>query len=315
VAYQVIKTIKGKKYLYQQESYRDGGKVRSRCVCLGPINPVTGELHAQDQVQQAVRKTVSDVIEATEENDAILPPSEAEQDSSFPQSVNTTNETPKVSLHEHSERLLQLKSKVEKKNLTRRGFSLAHRTMLTRLRERGLDLDRVPSVVVKDGFKANWSHQKSRNRVVVTIERGNQNRAQIRREVFRGYGRAMIETMRDQQPEEFAKLTLQMEKSFVRSQKLISRFVMLGRDRKKFAKTLSLRFWGNVLQLDKNLLMPKHGRLTKRLNGSSIRPLDSSPKEPKPNDTSNAPNSALPPNKNSSIKYDLWKKYFSNRQI
>ena len=63
--------------------------------------------------------------------------------------------------------------------------------------------------------------------------------------------------MRTQQPERYAELTLQMETSFQRTQKFISRFVMLGRDRNRFAKTLSLRFWGNVLQLKRNLLDPE----------------------------------------------------------
>ena len=44
MAYQVIKTIHGKKYLYQQSTYREGDKVRTASVYLGAVDESTGEI-------------------------------------------------------------------------------------------------------------------------------------------------------------------------------------------------------------------------------------------------------------------------------
>jgi hypothetical protein len=38
MTYRVIKVIKGISYLYEQESYREGGKVKTRCRCLGRVD-------------------------------------------------------------------------------------------------------------------------------------------------------------------------------------------------------------------------------------------------------------------------------------
>jgi len=37
VAFIRIRTIKGKQYRYREERWREGGKVRSRSTCLGPV--------------------------------------------------------------------------------------------------------------------------------------------------------------------------------------------------------------------------------------------------------------------------------------
>jgi len=44
VAYHVIKRVKGRSYLYLQESFREGGGVRTRSKYIGAVDPDTGEL-------------------------------------------------------------------------------------------------------------------------------------------------------------------------------------------------------------------------------------------------------------------------------
>jgi hypothetical protein len=38
MSYIVVKTIKGRQYRYQQRSYRQGGKVRTEAIYLGPVS-------------------------------------------------------------------------------------------------------------------------------------------------------------------------------------------------------------------------------------------------------------------------------------
>lgn len=40
MAYRVIKTIKGRQYIYEQSTYREGGKVRTRSSYIGAVDPV-----------------------------------------------------------------------------------------------------------------------------------------------------------------------------------------------------------------------------------------------------------------------------------
>jgi len=41
MAYIVVKTIKGRQYRYQQRSYREGGRVRTESIYLGPVGGCT----------------------------------------------------------------------------------------------------------------------------------------------------------------------------------------------------------------------------------------------------------------------------------
>lgn len=38
MSYEVIKTIRGRRYKYRQETYREGGKVKTRSVYIGPVD-------------------------------------------------------------------------------------------------------------------------------------------------------------------------------------------------------------------------------------------------------------------------------------
>jgi hypothetical protein len=67
MAYEVIKTISGRQYRYSQETYREGGRVRTRNSYLGPVDGgvrrrggVTGLL------QGLLRKKDRDDFEETE---------------------------------------------------------------------------------------------------------------------------------------------------------------------------------------------------------------------------------------------------------
>lgn len=51
--YHVIRTVKGNKYLYQQESYRDSnGKVRTKSIYIGPVNKYTGEIKEKSKEEK-----------------------------------------------------------------------------------------------------------------------------------------------------------------------------------------------------------------------------------------------------------------------
>src|SRR5258708_3811522 len=56
MAYIVIKTIKGRQYRYQQRTYRQGGKVRTETLYLGPVDGGQG--------RKGVLRRVNDFLKA-----------------------------------------------------------------------------------------------------------------------------------------------------------------------------------------------------------------------------------------------------------
>ena len=54
MAYQVIRKVKGHYYLYVQESYREGQRVRTRSRYLGRLDKRTGEITEQDRQPESV---------------------------------------------------------------------------------------------------------------------------------------------------------------------------------------------------------------------------------------------------------------------
>ena len=66
-----------------------------------------------------------------------------------------------------------------------------------------------------------------------------------------------MDALGEQKPKEFHNLALQFSDSYKKTTQLVSRFVMLGNDRNREAKVLALKFFGNVAQLERNILDPE----------------------------------------------------------
>ena len=63
MAYIVIKTIKGRQYRYQQRSYRQGGKVRTETIYLGPVDG--------GRRRRGLLRRIGDLIEANRMHEAL----------------------------------------------------------------------------------------------------------------------------------------------------------------------------------------------------------------------------------------------------
>jgi hypothetical protein len=69
MAYIVIKTIKGRQYRYQQRSYRQGGKVRTETIYLGPVDG--------GRRRRGLLRRIGDLIDANRKQRTDLPNMEA----------------------------------------------------------------------------------------------------------------------------------------------------------------------------------------------------------------------------------------------
>jgi len=66
MAYEVIKTISGRQYRYLQETYREGGRVRTRNSYLGPVDGGVRRGGVTGLLQGLLRKKDRDDFEETE---------------------------------------------------------------------------------------------------------------------------------------------------------------------------------------------------------------------------------------------------------
>jgi hypothetical protein len=103
MAYEVIKTIGGRQYRYSQESYREGGKVRTRNTYLGPVDGVRRKGGITGFVQTLVRKKDrrEDIGESEAETRARVGREEAERSKNA--RVNELLTAPTISLDAISE--------------------------------------------------------------------------------------------------------------------------------------------------------------------------------------------------------------------
>lgn len=69
MSYIVVKTIKGRQYRYEQRTYREGGKVRTKAIYLGPVD---GGVR-----RKGLRERIGEFIELNLAHDPALPDEEA----------------------------------------------------------------------------------------------------------------------------------------------------------------------------------------------------------------------------------------------
>jgi hypothetical protein len=67
MGYRVIKTIKGREYIYEQRSQREGGKVKTISRCIGPVDPIyfkggRSKFNTTNKVKKGTRAVVQPSI-------------------------------------------------------------------------------------------------------------------------------------------------------------------------------------------------------------------------------------------------------------
>lgn len=230
MSYFSIKTIKGHRYLYRQEGHREGpgGKVRTHSDYIGPLCESNAYL-----VTSSKKHSGEGAERATDASAERAEGKESPQGSGF---------TSKVDLNglKISEGALRTHQDIFNRHMARKG----------------VDMSKVSSVVIKHGSKVGHQRNIFGRQMVVTLPKTGINRGAFRREFFKAQGRLAIEAFRDQQPENFLKLSQRFDTSFRKSQRLISGYIMGARGRFAIARGIALRYWGNAAQLQKHIPHP-----------------------------------------------------------
>ena len=192
--YRVVKKINGCHYLYEQETYREGGKVRTRSQYIGAVDPVKikalkakgepldGALKniepeeiESEEIEPIITYTVKEVSPETLPSKAAEKAKSKDKPKSAPdasQRLNTTKlkEKPKPEKSTPSKPRLRIKAKVERHNISRAALVGEHKRFTRHMTRLGLKTDDIGRVIVGTGKQVLCRRQRSGN-YVITLPR------------------------------------------------------------------------------------------------------------------------------------------------
>lgn len=213
MAYQVVKTIKGKKYLYAQSTYREGGKVKTVSHYIGAVDPQTGVL-----------------IEPSDHPD-------------HPRPHNTADQIEQVLAEKHPpEPLLKFKLK-EHCKISIPSLKNEYQEQLTALEKYGIDPEKFPPVTIKHGSK--YSHYKPalKNELVITAPKNGFNREELRTEYRKSLHQNFIEILEREAPEKLYPFKYAFDKSYRQTQDALTKYLFNSNSKNRFYKILALKFF------------------------------------------------------------------------
>jgi len=258
MSYRVVKKINGCHYLYDQETYREGGKVRTRSQYLGAVDPqMVKRLKTRGEPVEAALITLPSEPEDPEIKytveliPKVAPPKkpvEAKPETSPQQlakkvdkPLNTTlrrkTEKPK-SLHIQP---LRIKSKVERHNISRVALEGEHRRFVGHMEALGLKTERLGLVLIGTGKQVRCRRQRSGNYVItlprlkVKVSPRKKTKGALRRPATRvafkrEYRKALagvyLDAIKAQDPKYYAGLEQNLSAAYKAQNKAISRYIM-----------------------------------------------------------------------------------------
>ena len=206
MAYQVIKTIKGKRYLYNQSTYRDGGKVKTISEYIGVADETA------DKTRQALLKQIEQAPEPESEELTLQIP------------VINLNGTIKISLN-------ALKSQFKK---------TAHQ-----LEKYGVSPQKFPEITLKHGKEYRHYKPAFKQKLTVTVPK-KYGREKLRKEYRTALHRGFIETLEQEVPEKIAPFKYAFDKAYRDTQNALTHYLMNCNSRGSFARVLALKFFSVI---------------------------------------------------------------------
>jgi len=204
---QVIKTIKGKQYLYEQTSYRVNGKVKTESRYIG---------------------AVSDVAHATNSDT----PSQPEP---------PTSETPPP---EKTELTLQIKADLTKHKISVSALTAQYEKYTAFMQQRGIDPEHIPPIKIVKGSTSSAKKSRFKNQYKITVPRGKQKgaRAECWRNVRKAQAYSYLDGLEKTDPKYYAGLKENLSKTYHKQNKAIATYIMSSKREEVFKIGLTLHF-------------------------------------------------------------------------
>ena len=268
--YRVVKKINGCHYLYEQETYREGGKVRTRSQYIGAVDPVKikalkakgepldGALKniEPEEIEPIITYTVKEVPPETLLSKTAEKAKSKDKPKSAPdasQRLNTTNPKakPKPEKLTPSKPHLRVKAKVERHNISRAALVGEHKRFTRHMTRLGLKKEDIGRVIVGTGKQVLCRRQRSGN-YVITLPRFKTKkkkgdidpatRTAFKREYRKALAGTYLDAIKAQQPTYYAGLEQNLSAAFKAQNKAISRYLMNSKRKPSENIGLTLHF-------------------------------------------------------------------------
>jgi len=259
MSYRVVKKINGSHYLYEQETYREGGKVRTRSQYIGAVDPKLvkrlksrGEpieaalIPAQPTTLTPAQTDVEPTITYTVTAVDIEPPNSPSQPKDNPSPpkpettlraeprLNTTNKQKYKLTKNNASQPLRIKAKVERHKISQTALEAEHRRFTRHMEGLGLKTDGIGRVLIGVGKQVRCRRQRSGN-YVITIPRFKTNKAKghigpatrtaFKHEYRKALAGTYLDALKAQDPKYYTGLEQNLSAAFKAQNKAIGRLL------------------------------------------------------------------------------------------
>lgn len=242
MTYRVVKKINGSHYLYEQETYREGGKVRTRSQYIGAVDPkIIKQLKLRGEPLEAALITGPEsILKYTVTTADDMPPQIIKNDLSEPipkiiPTLNTTRNVISKSAKFSRFQPLKIKAPVERHNISRTALEAEHRRFTRHMEGLGLKIDDISRVLVGTGRKVKSRCQRSGN-YVITLPRfktkkqkgdiGPATRTAFKREYRKALAGTYLDAIQAQDPKYYIGLKQNLSAAFKAQNKAIGQYLM-----------------------------------------------------------------------------------------
>lgn len=219
----VIKTIKGRQYLYEQRSYRVSGKVKTETRYLGAVDGLTGAAGVEAQM---VKKTLETL---NPKNDTEKPQAEN----------NLASESPP----KPEGLILHIKANFKKHKISKIRAQREYETFTLHLQNKGIIPDHIPNLLIGKASKV-MLNKTAHDDYHVTLPRFKTKGT--RTEFWRSFNKARahqyLDALEWTDPKYFAGLEQNLTKYYDRQNKAIATYIMRSKRKEVFKMGLTLHF-------------------------------------------------------------------------
>ena len=240
VTYRVIRTIKGRQYVYEQTSVRDGNKVRTMSRYIGPVDPI------QQTARQKVVQTLADVSGTKERvQEAIVPDAEVLTKPSD-EPLEPPPRPPPASESAPSLRIKINAAKFISEARLQKDFQKA----VSSLRRAGVSTAKFPDITLKYGSSIGYHKKAFSDAYVVKLPRWiKPKREEFRTACHKAISRACLDQIITQRPDLLKDIAYRFDESFKATQDILNRYLLWSEGSSNFNSLLILKFFGTMPKL------------------------------------------------------------------
>ncbi len=214
--YQVIKTIKGRSYLYEQETFREGQKVKT----------VSRYIGACDGAGKATSKAVQLAI--------TVPPEVKENDSQAKYVSEEKPQPPKLTL--------QITTDLKGNHISQPALERNYDDITHQMQRQEIKAEHIKPLVLVKGFSFKYKSLRKQNKISIPKANVRGTRAKVWRSFHLANAHSYLDGLQKSDPQRFTGLQQHLETSYRKQNKAIAAHIMNSNRKDVYNIGLTLHF-------------------------------------------------------------------------